>query len=561
MRTWVLVLVVAGLSACNFDSSGHYIDDPKLRPSAGAGTGATALDGGRNPSNAGSGGTVGTTPDAAATSMDAAVDANQPRGDAAIDGGQFDDNPTPDDPPPPDMTGGLKCADVFCPFAAAPMEPCCTAAGDVENGAARELDRCGLSFSKLSSDFFGDQCWERDQPGVVDESCPPVQVDLQSEDPGCCTNAGTCGGIDGDFGLGCHSATGAQAKSCGSTPPEEDAGVDDQCELTGRYALEYTVDMVWGGRSGGLWELTDDGRGALKIMLLLDIEQVDDGTLELRGMMRPCNVQLPAFYSSTLCEAYQPLFATRMWESAQMPQFPATGKLQCAQPGCILTIDAQTTLLGIALQNPEAPWPTADQTETLACAAGRGQQCFPDHDSDGRAGLTVEIAKGGRLPPTGSMCRSDTASRNGYSKEGAPLSSAAAAIFDGVRRTDRVQLGVRMKVGASATLGGETCTNGKGSAIAQFVNSRAWGCLAQQGTANYPFGRPAGANDPCTATEASFMDANLPIYRILAFGEKPPTTLELADQTASKGPQARLVRLGALDAAVTCADVRAAQLP
>lgn len=552
MRTWVLVVIVAGLVACNFDSSGHYIDDPKLRPNAGAGGG---MDGGGGQPDAGPTGQP--KPDAGPSPQDAAptVDANQPRSDGAIDGGQFGDNPTPDDPEPPPMTGGLKCADVFCPFAAAPMEPCCTKAGDVESGAARAVDACGLSFAKVGSDFFGEQCWQRDQAGVVDESCPPVQVDLHSEDPGCCTDNGTCGGIDNDFGLGCHGQPGATIKSCGAVTPEEDAGVGDQCDLTGRYALEYSVDMAWGGRSGGLWELTDDGRGRLRITLLLDIEQIDDGTLELRGTTKPCGVELPAFYSSTLCEAYQPVFATRLWESPQMPEFEITGKLQCEQPGCILTISARTVLLGIELTNPEAPWPTADQTETLTCPAGSGQKCFPDHDGDGRAGLTVEIAKGGsRLPSTGNTCR------NGYSKEGPPLSSSANAIFDGVRRSDRMQLGVRMKVGGSATLG-EECKKGTGSAIAQFVNSRAWGCLAQQGTANYPFGRPAGANDPCTATEASFMDANLPVYKILAFGEKPPTTLELADQTASKGPQLRLVRLGALDAKVTCADVRAAPLP
>jgi hypothetical protein len=208
-------------------------------------------------------------------------------------------------------------------------------------------------------------------------------------------------------------------------------------------------------------------------------------------------------------------------------------------------------LLGIALANPESPWPTADDTPNLSCPAGKGAQCFPDDDGDGKPGVGVELAKSGSLPATGSTCRS------GYAKKGAPLSSSAAAIFDGVRRTDRLQIGVRMKVGGAVKIG-DGCDAGDGSGIAQFVNSRGWGCLAQQGTLNFPYGRAAGPNDPCTSAEAGFMDANLPLYQILSVGEKPPTTLSVNDKSESTGPRMKLVRLGASDATVTCADVRAA---
>jgi len=554
MRTWVHVLLLAGLAACNFDSSGHYIDDPKLRPDqrgkADAGAAGLAND-------AAPGAAADAASDARASGMDAAVtDATvvPPSNDAAAteDGGQLS---KPEDPPPPEMTGGLKCGDVFCPFAEAPIEPCCTAASDVEGGAAREVDHCGLSFGKLDSDFFTAQCWQRDQPGVVDETCPPVQVDLRSEDPGCCTDQGQCGGIDSTHGLGCHADPSAEIEPCGANSNDDDAGVPNECDMTGRYALQMDVDMTWGGRSGGLWELTDDGRGLLRITMLLDIEQVDATTRAITGVGKPCGVELPSFYSSTLCEAYQPVFPTRLWESAAMPQFAITGQVQCSTPGCIATIDAQTYLLGVQLNNPEAPWPTEAQTETITCPAGAGAKCFPDHDADGRAGLTVELAKQGMFPAT-----STTMCRNGYDKQGAPLSSSAAAIFDGVRRSDRILLGVRMKVGGSVTLG-EECKDSTGSGIAQFVNSRAWGCIAQQGTYNYPFGQRAGANDPCTATEASFMDANLPLYKVLAVGEKPATTLELANTTASKGPMVRLKRIAPLATAVSCADARAAVAP
>jgi hypothetical protein len=54
------------------------------------------------------------------------------------------------------------------------------------------------------------------------------------------------------------------------------------------------------------------------------------------------------------------------------------------------------------------------------------------------------------------------------------------------------------------------------------------------------------------------MDANLPIYSVLAVGAVPSTTLKLKDVSPSKGPQTSVARLGSLGAAVTCADVRAA---
>ncbi|HMI91245.1 MAG TPA: hypothetical protein VK509_07770, partial [Polyangiales bacterium] len=320
---------MTGLAACSFDSSGHYIDDPKLRPNPGvnadAGAAGLANDASPGPGDAAS----DAARDATVGAMDATVnDATVvPSMDAAgsDDGGQLT---KPDDPPPPEMTGGLKCGEVFCPFAEAPIEPCCTLASDVEGGAAREVDRCGLNFSKLGSDFFSGQCWERDQPGVVDETCPPVQVDLRSADPGCCTDQGQCGGVDSTHGLGCHANPSSELESCGmSEPGGDDAGVPDECDMTGRYALQIEVDMTWGGRSGGLWELTDDGRGTLRITMLLDIEQVDATTHVLTGAAKPCGVELPSFYSTTLCEAYQPVFATRLWESASMPQFAITGQV------------------------------------------------------------------------------------------------------------------------------------------------------------------------------------------------------------------------------------------
>jgi hypothetical protein len=317
--------------------------------------------------------------------------------------------------------------------------------------------------------------------------------------------------------------------------------------------MRLSVDMAWGGRSGGLAALTDDGRGTLVVQLLAKIDQVDDSTMDMSGTMRVCGVDLPTFYSTTLCEAYQPIFPAAMFTNKAMPSFKIGGHLQCLAPGCIASIDAQTYLLGIELNNPEAPWPTSDQTASITCPSGSGAKCFPDHDGDMQPGLTVGVATTG-VSTAGAGCGMR------YTDKGAPLSASVAAIFDGVRRTDRITLGVRMKIGASMKFG-DKCQTGNGAGIAEFVNSRAWGCFAEKGTFNFPFGIPAGANDPCSSAEANFMDANLPIYDVLNVGATPDSSLQLTDKSPSAGPQISLVRLGDANASISCDDVRSATYP
>jgi hypothetical protein len=461
-------------------------------------------------------------------------------------------DPIPKDPTMMPQSGGLQCAGVFCPFAVDPVKPCCTTASDVEHGAARSVDHCGLDFSANASQFLSTSCWQRDQPGVLDDSCPSMSVDGHAE-PGCCSDEGRCGGINTDQALGCHYDQSATPKTCGGSPGGPDAGT--HCDLLGEFGIRLVVDLAWGGRSGGLVGLTDDGRGKLVVHLLASFDSIDSGTLTLHATARSCGVSLPTFYSTTLCEAYEPVFPTTMWESSKMPSFPLNGRLQCLDPGCIVSIDAHTVLLGIELDNPEAPWPTATQTPQLSCADGKGVKCFPDHDGDGQPGLTVHVTTEGVVNGTFSSCSGQ------YNKRGAPLSASIAAIFGGIRRTDRVLSGVRMKLGGSATIG-PSCDSGSGSGIAEYVNSRAWSCLVQPGTYNFPYAnQAAGPNTACTSSEASFMDANLPIYSVLAVGKKPDSTLQLLDTSASQGPQISIVRLGDPGSSVSCADVRSATYP
>jgi hypothetical protein len=146
-----------------------------------------------------------------------------------------------------------------------------------------------------------------------------------------------------------------------------------------------------------------------------------------------------------------------------------------------------------------------------------------------------------------------------FTYRAAPLSANPTAIFDGVRRTDRIHLGTRTRFGGLAAVS-DDCNSGTGPAFADYFETRAFACGIEPGTADWP-GPPAGANENCDGAQRAFMDANLPLYFVLGPGEIPPADFLTPDMTPSRGPRASFVRLGDPGGAHTCADVRAAAYP
>jgi hypothetical protein len=132
------------------------------------------------------------------------------------------------------------------------------------------------------------------------------------------------------------------------------------------------------------------------------------------------------------------------------------------------------------------------------------------------------------------------------------------AIIDGVRRTDRLQLGIRFRTGGSSVLN-KKCAFEQGTGFAEYVQSRAAGCMVQEGTFNFPSEMPVGPNVRCEPQETGFMNSNLPTYDVLSAGEKPPQT-DLPDDSPSEGSTFRTVRLGNASDKFSCEDVREAML-
>lgn len=79
---------------------------------------------------------------------------------------------------------------------------CCTIADDVTAVRATEAGVCGIDMAEFG--FPG--CTQLAQPGVLDESCPPVEFPPGAPPmPGCCTEAGHCGAMETFMGFGCTS--------------------------------------------------------------------------------------------------------------------------------------------------------------------------------------------------------------------------------------------------------------------------------------------------------------------------------------------------------------------
>ena len=463
--------------------------------------------------------------------------------DADVSVGQGPVAPIMPDPPSPMP---LRCGDTFCPLVSDPLKACCTSRGDVERRAARKAGACGVDLTALGEPAYGTGCWQRDQLGIIDTRCPSTDTE-----PGCCAEDGTCGTNNADRQLGCRHPAGSEVRACSDTEPET------SCDPVGSYAMRVSVDTAWGGHGNGLFALTDDGRGPIQIYLLANIEGVDPETKSLKASGRLCGVTLPPFYSSILCESFQPVFPDSLWESKALPRPELEGTYECGKQGCVASLEPVTYLFGIRLNNPEASWPTPQQTQSLRCPNQPNEQCFADDDLDGLPGVLVKIQQGNKAMPTPSEGTGNTC-RGGYEVRSAPLSDNVAAIFDGVRRTDRLLLGIRARVGGSVRFDNQ-CETGEGSAIAQYVNSRAKGCLVQPGSSDWVTRTPAGPNERCTTSEADFIDQSMPDYHVLASGEKPPSSRSGRDSSASKGPSVSVVRFENKGQPISCAEVRAAK--
>lgn len=100
---------------------------------------------------------------------------------------------------PDQLHSGGECS--ACPTPTMGVS-CCTTAEDVTAIRAVAAGECGTDMTEFG--FPG--CTQLDQPGVLDEACPPVEFPPGAPPmPGCCTEAGHCGAMETYVGMGCTS--------------------------------------------------------------------------------------------------------------------------------------------------------------------------------------------------------------------------------------------------------------------------------------------------------------------------------------------------------------------
>jgi hypothetical protein len=364
----------------------------------------------------------------------------------------------------------------------------------------------------------------------------------------------------------------------GGEPPVlscDDAGADirtgSMCEdsADGWFAIKTVIDVWWQGTA-----VRDPGRGDIEVYLLGKLEGVcQDGTGGV-GTIKACGTRLPPFTSDVACDAFQIQFPDEMWDSPNMPRFTTTGSTTGFNPGDVLTIDSAVGLVGIDLMDGQesGTWPTSMETGSISCEAGTGLPCFPDHDNDGQPGITVQLRTD--AADYTSDLGDGTCTGNGlpYKYRGSPTVTdiGAGGGAGGGVRAEKVRIGLRTKLGGAGAIG-DDCVSGVGDSIAEFLDSRAVDCEIDPDTLPATDPRVSSGDTACTATEAQFVDDNVPQYIVLAKGETPGETMpplgwSLAgrdiDKSASIGPRSGLVRLGGLDAAEPdCAAVRNAAFP
>jgi hypothetical protein len=249
----------------------------------------------------------------------------------------------------------------------------------------------------------------------------------------------------------------------------------DPCGLSGNFALNFGLDVVWEGTVADLTfpvPVIDRGQGMLGFVLLGKFQPTLDGGLQ--GTVRVCGTTVPDFYSSTLEERYAPRFPEEMWDSISMPSFSFSAAHSCAAPGCPWESQRIHAQLGSQLESPSAAWPVN------AAAA-----FWPDHDGDRQPGITAQM-----LGP------------------GSPSLAGQAYAYPPVqffqlllqpRRVNKLMLGLRMQLLLELTQ--TECNRLEGMTKEARVDSRAVGCATE-----------GGSPLECSGQELAFLDDNLPTW-------------------------------------------------
>lgn len=310
--------------------------------------------------------------------------------------------------------------------------------------------------------------------------------------------------------------------------------------LGGHYAIAYVLDVYWQDEANPLAPSFDPGRGALTLLAHARVGDFCDGE-RAQAALRACGLHFPALTNDASRAVYQLGISDATWDRPSMPTILTSAQVSGFGHSDRMFFEPIASSLGIQLSDDGGDWPDYQDTPFFSCPNGRGSECFPDQDADGRPGITLRVQSMGSAPaPSGSGCDS-------FRYAPLPTSSSYAPL--GARE---LLGGLRLQLRGAQPIG-DDCNGGTGTMDAAEIALRVLDCVEDDGR-------------PCNAAAATYVDQNLPHFHVLSAGEAPPSTWRDArpqadaalDRSPSAGPQQTALRLGDASDQLGCSDVRAA---
>jgi hypothetical protein len=259
-----------------------------------------------------------------------------------------------------------------------------------------------------------------------------------------------------------------------SVPP--DASTD--CRLEGSFAVEVLFDVDWNGTTlAGIVPLLEAGSGRIRVTARLDLR---GGALRSRALVTACGAVMPDFTAGNWLvgtENYAGYIPDETWDKPAMPRWDLGWEVGCTQPGCSFATDLLVAVIGARGAAGDV-WPGRK---------GPISAIMPlDHDADGDPAITL----GSR--------DSDVRNPDGVPYKLIPVTWTLAT------RSPRAFIPFRMTGEFHGKL--DSCDALSGVITTGTVEARCVGCVARD--------EGQTREQPCTDAQATFLDANLPDWRV-----------------------------------------------
>jgi hypothetical protein len=261
------------------------------------------------------------------------------------------------------------------------------------------------------------------------------------------------GGTSGAGGDGGEPATGGTGQ--GGT------GGDGTCMSKSSFTLatHVTLNVSWPSSLAVM-----GGEGVVHVW---DIRRIEVSGTDFTSETQPCGTMLPPLSLSAIAGGGQSLLEVpaATWDLASMPKIDGGGTLSGFSPGSSFVTDAQTTLIGHTMDDPDGAWPD-----------DAGEITPVDHDGDSNDGITSIPRTDGDFvrPPTSIIGQSGDVADQVY------LVTRSTFVHDGEFTS---------------------CTDIEGTTMISAFDNHVVGCHVFEG-------------DECSDGQADFIDSNRTVYEV-----------------------------------------------